>query len=90
MMKYTSVLCVFFLMLAVQGQINKCKQGEALNAVGNCIAVKYIEGCFRYEGIDTCRECEFNYRLTNNGKCNYNERDKKECCLKFSETGDCK
>ena len=35
-----------------------------------------------------CSECEFNYQLKD-GKCNYNEKDKRECCVSFNQNGEC-
>jgi hypothetical protein len=75
-----TVLLVFFAILVVNGQTVPCQQGSVLLSSGTCQEVTFIEGCHLYAGVGKCAECEFNYDLNANGKCSYNEKDKKECC----------
>ena len=80
---------MFFVLLIVRAQLGDCAAGQARTTDNKCTAVTYIEGCYHYADAEKCAECEFNYKLTPAGKCNYNERDKKECCLKFDDQGEC-
>jgi hypothetical protein len=86
---FSRVLPLFFVFLVVSAQLGDCGAGQARTNDKKCTSVTYIEGCHRYAESEKCAECEFNYRLTPTGTCNYNERDKKECCLKFDDQGEC-
>lgn len=57
------------------------------------MAVNYIEGCFQYDGMNTCQSCEFNYQLTNDKKClkgNSTSYNANNCCVGFNSDGTCK
>jgi len=87
-MKFSRVLPLFFVLLVVSTKLIDCGAGQVLTSDNQCTPVTYIEGCYLYAEAEKCAKCEFNYNLSA-GKCNYNEKDKKECCLNFNDQGEC-